>query len=308
MRRLRSVRDTSKVGALLIPVGLSAAVTGGISPLGQARAGRRWRRREVPLALVCLVLVAALGCVAALVARPGGDAGHATTARHGLESLPLTAQGPVSAALGQDEPAYRVTALQAVNPAQQLRAGFSRRGVTVASGKARLGVALSAYGYASALEPVGSVAPRASANRVSYTYAGLTARYANGPLGLEQGFTVAHAPARGAGGPLIVSLALSGNVFPKLVEDGHGIALQHAGRTVLRYAALQASDAHGRVLHSWLALERGRIVLRVNTAGAVYPLRIDPLIQQGESSPARARPEAATSATAWRCRPMAARR
>jgi hypothetical protein len=195
--------------------------------------------------------------------------------------LPLSAQGPVSAALGQDEPVYRVAGLEAVNPAQHMHVGFSRRGVTVASGKARLGMTLSAYGYASTPQPVGSVAPRASANRVSYTYAGLTAWYANGPLGLEQGFTVAHPPAGDTVGPLSVSLALSGNVAPKLVEDGHGIALQHAGRTVLRYAALQASDAHGRVLHSWLALERGHIVLRVDPSGATYPLRIDPLIQQG---------------------------
>jgi hypothetical protein len=278
MSRLRSVRNTSRLGTLLMP----AAAAGGLAPLDRAHASRGWRRRETLLASACLALLASLGCVAVLAALPGGTTGQTTTARQGLESLPLGAQGQVSAALGHDEPAYRVTALQAVNPAQHLRAGFSRRGVTVASGKARLGMALSAYGYANALEPVGLVAPHASANRVSFTYAGLTAWYANGPLGLEQGFTVAHAPAGDTVGPLSVSLALSGNVAPKLVEDGHGIALQHAGRTVLRYAALQASDAHGRVLHSWLALERGRIVLRVDAAGASYPLRIDPLIQQGE--------------------------
>jgi hypothetical protein len=194
----------------------------------------------------------------------------------------LAAQGPVSAALGQDEPVYRVTALRAVNPAQHLRAGFSRAGVTVVSGKAELGMALSAYGYGGVLEPVGSAQPRVSANHVVYSYAGLTAWYANGPLGLEQGFTVARAPGRGAVGPLAVSLALSGNVVPKLTEHGQDLTLVRAGHTVLRYAALQASDSRGRVLRSWLALERGRIVLRVDTAGAHYPLRIDPLIQQGE--------------------------
>ncbi len=70
--------------------------------------------------------------------------------------------------------------------------------------------------------------------------------------------------------------------MPKLAEHGHGLTFVHAGHTVLRYAALQASDARGRVLRSWLALAGGRIVLRVDTAGARYPLRIDPLIQQGE--------------------------
>ncbi|MGA2163451.1 MAG: hypothetical protein ABSH36_03170 [Solirubrobacteraceae bacterium] len=208
--------------------------------------------------------------------------GRATTARHALTSLPLAAQGPVSAALGSDQPAYRVEALRAVNPAQRLGASFSRGGVTVVSGKARLGIALSAYGYANALQPVGFAAPRANANRVTYSYAGLTAWYSNGPLGLEQGFTVTRAPAGGATRPLAIALAVAGNVTPKLTEGGRGLTFARAGRTVLRYAALQASDARGRALHSWLALERGRIVLRVDTAGARYPLRIDPLIQQGE--------------------------
>jgi FG-GAP repeat len=245
---------------------------------GAGRGGRLCFR----VAILLVGVVAALGCAATLLTPPGGTRGRTTTARHGLTSLPLTAQGPVSAALGQDEPGYRVTALRANNPAQHLRAGFSRYGVTVAVGKARLGMAISAYGYTGTLEPVGSVAPRARANRVTYSYAGLTAWYANGPLGLEQGFTVAHAPARGAAGPLTVSLALSGNLQPKLTEDGHGLSLTQAGHTVLRYAALQATDARGRVLRSWLTPERGRTVLRVDTARARYPLRIDPLIQQGE--------------------------
>jgi hypothetical protein len=252
---------------------------------GFTTAGRDGATRSEGLRFGVVILlagvVAAAGCVAALLTLSGGAAERATAARHGLESLPLAAQGPVSAALGRDEPAYRVTALQAVNPAQRLRAGFSRGGVTVVSGKARLGMALSAYGYASALQPVGSAAPRAGANRVSYTYAGLTAWYANGPLGLEQGFTVAHAPAGDAVGPLAVSLALSGNVHPKLAEDGHGLILLRGGHTALRYAALRASDARGHVLRSWLQLVRGHVLIRVADRGATYPLRIDPLIQQG---------------------------
>ncbi len=156
----------------------------GLPTVGRGGATRSGRLR-FGIVVLLVGVAAALGCVAKLVTLPGG-AGRATTARHGLESLPLAARDPVSAALGHDEPAYRVTALQAVNPAQRLHVGFSRAGFTVLSGKARLGMALSAYGYGSALAPVGSVQPRASANRVAYSYAGLTTWYANGPLGLEQ--------------------------------------------------------------------------------------------------------------------------
>ena len=132
-----------------------------------------------------------------------------------MASLPLAAQGPVSAALGRDEPAYRVTDLRALNPAQHLRVGFSRRGVTVAAGNARLGMTLAAYGYASALRPLEPAAPHAGANRVSYIHGWLREWYANGPLGLEQGFDLAARPRLGSGA-LTLSLALSGNLHARL--------------------------------------------------------------------------------------------
>ena len=51
---------------------------------------------------------------------------------------------------------------------------------------------------------------------------------------------------------------------------------------MLRYSGLTATDAQGRVLHSWLELHAGRLLLRVDASTARYPLRIDPFIQQGE--------------------------
>ena len=51
---------------------------------------------------------------------------------------------------------------------------------------------------------------------------------------------------------------------------------------MLRYGGLSATDARGRVLHSWMELRSGQILLRVDAAGARYPLRIDPFVQQGE--------------------------
>ena len=252
----------------LIPASLK------VLPRGKAE---RSDRLQITLVVLLVGIAAAAGWVAALITPSGGTAERATTARHGLTSLPLAAQGPVSAALGSEGPAYRVTGLEAVNPAQHLRAGFSSRGVTVASGKARVGMTLSAYGYASTLEPVGSAPPRASANRVSYARGALTEWYANGPLGLEQGFDVATRPTAAAG-PLTLSLALSGNLAPRLRNGS--VLLTGPGAT-LRYGNLLATDARGHVLRSWLQLDEGQVLIRVADRGATYPLRIDPLIQEG---------------------------
>ncbi len=253
-----------------------------VAVLGFSTPGRggatRSDRLLVPVVILLAGVVAAAGCVAALLTPPGGTAEPAATARHGLTSLPMAAQGPISAALGSEGPAYRLRGLEAVNPAQQLRAGFSRRGVDVASGKARLGMTLSAYGYASTLEPVGAALPHASVNRVSYGHGALTEWYANGPLGIEQGFDVATRPTAAAG-PLTLSLALSGNLAARL---RNGSVLLTGRGAALRYGNLLATDARGHVLRSWLQLVEGHVLIRVADRGAAYPLRIDPLIQQGE--------------------------
>jgi hypothetical protein len=224
--------------------------------------------------------LAALGFLAALVALSGAPARPVAAARHGLSSLPAAAQSPISAALGRDEPAYGVLGLHARNPAQRLHVAFSRRGVTVASAEARLGMALTAYGYASALKPLPASTPHASGNRVSYRHRSLTEWYLNGPLGVEQGFDLTARPTGGRG-PLTLSLAISGNLSPRLQQDsvlltGRGVAL--------RYDGLLVTDARGHTLRSWLRLLRGHVLIRIDDRGAAYPLRIDPFIQQAELS------------------------
>ncbi|HWA55128.1 MAG TPA: hypothetical protein VG816_13245 [Solirubrobacterales bacterium] len=217
---------------------------------------------------------------AAALQAPGQTSGPvtATTASRGLDSLPLAAQGPVSASLGHDAPAFRLEGSEAVNPAQGFRARFSRRGVTVASGPAHFGMALSAYGHGSALRPVGPTVPRTSGNRARYARGALTEWYANGPLGIEQGFDLATRPGSAAG-PLTLSLALTGNLSARLRKG----SVRFTGEgSALRYGGLVATDAHGRVLPSWLQLVKGHVLIRVADRGASYPLRIDPMIQQGQ--------------------------
>jgi hypothetical protein len=213
-------------------------------------------------------------------------AAHSGAGSHrGLSILPLAAQGVVSAVLGSDSGTYRVGRLgagyQAVNPAQGLRVRFGRAGVRVQSGGVRLGLRLGAVGYGASLVAVAPVAPRARGNRVVYARAGLSEWYANGPLGLEQGFTLARAPVGDSGMPLTLSLALSGDARVSVDASGRGLTLAALGSSSLRYANLLATDARGRTLHSWVTLQGGWVLLHVDARGARFPLRIDPLIQQG---------------------------
>jgi hypothetical protein len=222
--------------------------------------------------------------LASRAGRPATD--HARAQPHrGLSSLPLAAQGIVSTTLGGDDSAYRVSTsgggYQAVNPAQRLRARFGRDGIRLQSGALRLGLRLDALddgGPPTALAPV---TPKAHGNRVVYARAGLSEWYANGPLGIEQGFTLARAPARAAAGPLTLSLALYGDTTVSVNADTQSLTFAARKSSYLRYGDLVASDAWGRELRSWITVQGSRVLLHVDAEGARYPLRIDPLIQQG---------------------------
>ncbi len=218
--------------------------------------------------------------------RASGLPGSQRISREGLLSLPPAAQEPVSAALGGDSAAYRISAsaggFQAASPAQHLSSSFTGSGVLASSGTTRLGLSVRGIGYGSSLRTLDGVAPVLHGSRVLYVHPDLSEWYSNGPAGLEQGFTVPRAPAGHAHGPLTLSIALSGNAQAAVVAGGQSITLTRAEKTVLRYTGLSASDARGHALHSWLQLRRGRILLRVDASGARYPLRIDPLLQQGE--------------------------
>jgi IPT/TIG domain/FG-GAP repeat len=244
-----------------------------------------WRALAIA-ALLSLLLGAVLSRGLAGEHAPLAAAGAGATPQSGLASLPLTARAPLSAALGAASRAYGVSAsgrgFRATNPAQRLHARFGSSGVVLRSGMVTLGLRLHAIGYGTALTTLGRVTPSAKDNRVSYSHAGVQEWYANGPLGVEQGFTIARAPSAHAAGELTLSMALSGNAHASLTPGGGSIGFSHGGGSGLRYSGLTATDATGRTLHSWLELHAGRLELRVDTRGARYPLTIDPLIQQGE--------------------------
>jgi hypothetical protein len=187
--------------------------------------------------------------------------------------------------LGRDDPSYRALTVAGgftlPNRGQHLLARFGARGIEVRSGRALLGLSLSGYGYGVALQAVAPASPRAQANRVVYERGKLREWYANGPLGLEQGFTLAAPPARRAG-PLTLALALSGNVRGSLSSGGEAVTFDAVGGVALVYRGLVATDARGRTLPSRLELRRGGLLVRIDDAGARYPLRIDPFIQQAK--------------------------
>jgi hypothetical protein len=219
--------------------------------------------------LAMLLAVAAGGWWVAAPQPGGGEPAQPreSLSSRSLLSLPVSAREPVSATIGGADRAFRVRGGRALNPKQGFRLRFGTGGVVVRSGRGRLILGLSGRGR-----------PRTSRNRVVYGDGPVREWFVNGPVGLEQGFDVVKRPRYRR--PLEFSIPLAGVVRARL--DGSARAmLVLAGGGSLRYSGLSTTDARGRLLRSWLTASRGRLSIHVDDAGARYPLRVDPYIQQG---------------------------
>jgi hypothetical protein len=159
-------------------------------------------------------------------------------------------------------------------------ATYDRSGVRRAGAGVVLRLSLRGVGYGAVATPVAEANPTAHANRVGYDRGQLREWYRNGPLGVEQGFTIERPLHGAAGGPLTLTMSLGGNAHATLAPDAQSVTLRHAGGA-LTYGALVATDAEGRTLNSWLDVAGDRLMVKLDTAGARFPLTIDPLVQKG---------------------------
>jgi hypothetical protein len=253
---------------------------------------RRIRQRVA----VSFAVVLALASAASAPAANPASGGEHQPAAASLSSLPLEAQSGISAELGRNIAAYQAkphgsSGLEAENARHKLSADFTPAGVEVRSQGEGWRLGLRAYGYAGALEPVAVAIPQANSNRVEYRRGLLTEWYVNGPLGLEQGFTLDERPSVTAGEdgyrtdsqPLTIVLDLSGDLTPAVDPGQTSLTLTGGqGQPRLRYTGLAAYDATGRELRAWLELQGERLLLMIEDTGARYPVVIDPYVQLAE--------------------------
>jgi hypothetical protein len=157
----------------------------------------------------------------------------------------------VSRALGGDLTAYRVSpspsGFLARNPRQRLTASFGAGGATVSTPSgARTSIALQAIGFGATLNAVMSARPLAQANRVEYRRGGTTEWFANGPAGVEQGFTIDSKPAGATDGALTLALGVSGTLTARPSAKGDLVFAEAGGKAVLGYGGPSVTDASGR--------------------------------------------------------------
>ncbi|HSM67889.1 MAG TPA: FG-GAP repeat protein, partial [Ilumatobacteraceae bacterium] len=113
---------------------------------------------------------------------------------------------------------------------------------------------------------------------VSYDWGDVTEWYRTVPDGIEHGYTI-DAPIS-ATDDLTVTVAVADGT-PTLV-GADTVSISRPGSTPLWYRGLIAFDANGTDLPAEMGVVDGDIELRVDTAGAVYPVTIDPVIADAQ--------------------------
>ena len=189
---------------------------------------------------------------------------------HGLQAAFHTARHRAE----RSAAGYRMENLE-----NRFAAEFDGTGITVAHPGGSFGLHFEKYGWGCHLHTPGAASLRAHGAGIEYQRDGLTEWYRNDARGLEQGFTIRNRPA-GAAGELALELRVSGNLRP--VAHGRAVLLQGGNRPVLRYTGLRAWDARGRDLPARMEVAGDRVRLLVAETGAVYPITVDPWIEQQE--------------------------
>jgi uncharacterized protein YjbI with pentapeptide repeats len=253
------------------------------STVGSTRARWWWLAAPVLLTGVALAGVCLSGgsgrpmhTASAVLSRAAG-----TTGAGDLSRLPAQAQSVVSAAISASDPRFapRRSRGRLGLAGGGVTASLDGGGVRVTGSGAQLSLGLVSVGRSDRLRRLPAVLPRVRSHRVVYARGGgVLEWYAAGPLGIEQGFTLARRPAGTSG---TVTLALAAAALRPRQAGSAVDFLARSGRVALRYGGLVARDARGRRLHAWLSLSGRRLLVRVADRGARYPLLIDPLIQQG---------------------------
>ena len=202
-----------------------------------------------------------------------------------LSDLPDEAQGSISASLGRDLPGYSARkdgdVIHMANPEQHLAADFDERAVAVQVGDARLSIAVQSLGYGTNLKSLSPALPTSQRNRVEYHRGNLIEWYANGPAGIEQGFTLQTAPQHPQDQPISITMQLSGTLVATLDSSNARLQLKDPRNLAeLQYGSLTAYDAVGKQLPAWLELHGNDLSLKFSDVGAQYPVVIDPTLKQ----------------------------
>jgi hypothetical protein len=213
-----------------------------------------------------------------------------------LNELPVSLRQPASEVFGRAHVGYWLKSVSGgfdgVNPAQRLRLRSQGLGIELTSPHGmHVRLTLAQVTAGASHFDLTHVVGRLDQNRVVYEAGGVQQSFINGPLGVEQRFSIRRPPVRvGARVDLVVGIS---GAHTELSPDGRSALLAAGNASAFRYAGLEANDSRGRPLPARMRLRHGQLVLEVQTRGARFPITVDPLLSPYAMLGGPARPTSA---------------
>ncbi|MEM8704864.1 MAG: FG-GAP repeat protein [Actinomycetota bacterium] len=130
--------------------------------------------------------------------------------------------------------------------------------------------------------PIAAAAPAELDDRVVYDRGVVEEWFVETDNGIEQGWTIAEAPA-GVTDELVIEVAASTDLVPLPVSDDTIHFIDNAGNVLAQYTGLLAWDADGVDLPAAMTYAGDRIEITVDVAGAAYPITVDPTFTQDQT-------------------------
>ncbi len=230
-------------------MGTTFALVGGALPLGRPDA-RRWRGLG-RLALAAAMALGFLSLLRAPISALGSEAMQAAPVVHapGALSYHVGSSGALEVSAGSTD-ALRV-----------VPAGFGR----------------------GTISPLESSTKAASGVAATYDHGALSVWYSHRGDALDQGFTVTRRPS-GTANKVVIAMSTSGALHPEL-DSLTSLTFEGSNLPAVAYSSLKVTDATGRVLSARLGVSGTSVSIMFKDRGAVYPVRIDPWIQQALLTP-----------------------
>ncbi|MGD9054819.1 MAG: hypothetical protein PVF38_01695 [Desulfobacterales bacterium] len=178
-----------------------------------------------------------------------------------------------------------------LNPVQRLNARIDHNGVrlTAANGL-RFSMQLTHYGFNSRLQTPQSNRVRINGVRVEVRHdPDLSEWFINTPLGIEQGFYLQrgyHQPEAAddsrTQSNFELHFKIGGDLIPAQTADGLDF-MDASGQVQMHYNQLLAFDANHQILPARFQLSGNLLRISVETAGARFPVTIDPIFSSEQS-------------------------
>ncbi|HEB70791.1 MAG TPA: hypothetical protein ENI88_14420 [Desulfobulbus sp.] len=211
-----------------------------------------------------------------------------TVQARSIPDIPLGGQYAISRAIGMGQPDFHIRPQKGGsllnNTAQHFTASiFDNGGLKIRTRDHHIEMRLTELGNQN--QPLQSQPAHAkgSANELTYDHGLFSQWFINGPMGLQQGFTLNQRPARDDPDRLVLALELESDLKPYRTADGRGIDFAtEDGKVVFRYSGLMVTDAGGRQLGAYMETAPRQIRLVINDTDARYPVVVDPVFQQAK--------------------------